>query len=67
MTLTAGCKKKRCLERKWRTDNGHRGSIIANKMGKHYKDRITDSPKCRMCGKLDENVSHILLECNELA
>ena len=24
---------------------------------KHYRDR-TDSPKCRMCGKMDENVSH---------
>ena len=21
---------------------------------KHYIDRTTDSPKCRMCGKLDE-------------
>ena len=25
---------------------------------KHYIYRTTDSPKCRMCGKMDENVSH---------
>ena len=35
-------------------------------MGKHYIGRTTDSPKCRMCGKMDENVSHIVSGCNEL-
>ena len=34
---------------------------------KHYIDRTTDSTKCRMCGKMDENVSHLVSECNELA
>ena len=33
----------------------------------HYLNRTTDSPKCRMCEKTDENVSHIVSECNELA
>ena len=26
----------------------------------HYIDRTTDSPKCRMCRKIDGNVSHIV-------
>ena len=26
---------------------------------KHYIDRTADFPKCRLCGKMDENVSHI--------
>ena len=30
---------------------------------KHYIYRTTDSPKCRMCGKMDENVSH---ECTRM-
>ena len=34
---------------------------------KHYIDRTTDSPKCRMCGKMYENVCHLLSYCNELA
>ena len=34
---------------------------------KHYIDRKTDSSKCRMCGKIGENISHIVSECNQLA
>ena len=34
---------------------------------KHYIDRTTDSPICRMCRKMDENVSHIVSERNEVA
>ena len=49
------------------TDNDRIGSIIANKIGKNYIDRATDTPKCKMCGKMDENVSHLVSECNELA
>ena len=33
---------------------------------KHYIDRTTDSLKCRMYGKMDENVNHLVSECNEL-
>ena len=33
---------------------------------KHYIDGTTDSPKYRVCGKMDENVSYMLSECNEL-
>ena len=29
---------------------------------KHYIDRTTDSPKSRMCVKMDENVSHLVSE-----
>ena len=38
-------------ETKIRTDNDCTGSIIAKNMGK-----TTDFLKCRMCGKMDENV-----------
>ena len=34
---------------------------------KHYIDRKTDSPKCRICGKMDKNVSHLVSECRKLA
>ena len=27
---------------------------------KHYVDRTTVSPRCRKCGKINENVSHIV-------
>ena len=30
-------------------------------------NRTTYSPKCRMCEKMDENVSYLVSECNELA
>ena len=33
---------------------------------KHYIDRTTDSPNCRIFGKKNEHVSHIVSECNEL-
>ena len=42
------------------------GSIIVNRMGKTL-NRTTDSPKCRTCEKMVENVSHLVSECNELA
>ena len=35
-------------------------------MGKTL-NRTTDSPKCRTCEKMVENVSHLVSECNELA
>ena len=41
--------------------------LLQTRWVKHYIDRATDTPKCRMCGKMDENVSHIVSECNELA
>ena len=31
---------------------------------KHYIDRRTDSPKCKLFRKMDENVSHVVSECN---
>ena len=35
---------------------------------KHYTDKkTTDSLKCKMCRKMDENVTHLVSECNELA
>ena len=34
---------------------------------KHYIDRTTVSPRCRICEKINENVSHIVWECNKLA
>ena len=34
---------------------------------KHYIDRTSDSTKCRMCGKINENLSHLVSQCNELA
>ena len=34
---------------------------------KHYIDRTADSPECIICGKMDENVSHVVSACNELA
>ena len=34
---------------------------------KHYTDSTTDSPECRICGKMDENVNLIVPECNEIA
>ena len=40
---------------------------MKTKWVKHYLNITTDSLKCRMCGKIDENVSHIVSECNELA
>ena len=44
-----------------------RDQSLETRQVKHYIDRTTDSPKCRMCGKVDENVRHIVSECNELA
>ena len=41
--------------------------LLRTRWVKHYTGRTTDSPKCRTCGKMDENVSHIVSECNELA
>ena len=34
---------------------------------KYDVDRTTDSLKCRICEKMDENISHIVSECNKLA
>ena len=33
---------------------------LRTKWVKHYIDRTTASPKCRICGKMNENVSHIV-------
>ena len=35
------------LQTKWAKEN-------------HYIDRTTDSPKCRMCEEIDENLRHIV-------
>ena len=32
---------------------------------KHYVDRTSDSRKCRMCEKMDENFSDVVSECIE--
>ena len=40
---------------------------LRTKWVKHYIDRTTDSLKCRMCGTMDENVSHLVSEYYELA
>ena len=32
-----------------------------------YYIETTDSLKCRMCGKMGKNFSHLISECNELA
>ena len=34
---------------------------------KHYIDKISDSPLCRMCGKRGESIQHIFAECEKLA
>ena len=34
---------------------------------KHCIDRTTDFLKCRMCEKMDENISRSVSECNKLA
>ena len=34
---------------------------------KHHLDRTTDSPRGKMCEKMDENINHLVSECNELA
>ena len=33
---------------------------LRTKWVKHYIDRTTASPKCRICGKMNENISHIV-------
>ena len=33
----------------------------------HYTDKTTDSPKRKMCRKMDENISHIVSECDKVA
>ena len=43
------------------------GPSLQTRWVKHYIDRTTDSSKCRMCGKMDKNVSQLVAECNELA
>ena len=30
-------------------------------------DNTQEESKCRMCGKVDETVNHIIIECNMLA
>ncbi|XP_047488218.1 uncharacterized protein LOC125038695 [Penaeus chinensis] len=34
---------------------------------KHYIDKSSDSPLCRMCGKRGESIQHIVSECEKLA
>ena len=34
---------------------------------KHYVDKSSDSPLCRMCGKRGESIQHIVAECEKLA
>ena len=34
---------------------------------KHYIDKSSDSPLCRMCGKRGESIQHIVAECEKLA
>ena len=34
---------------------------------KHKIDKIAQSPLCRMCGKKNERISHIVSECEKLA
>ena len=41
--------------------------LLLTRLIKHYIDRTTDFRKCRMCRKMDENVSHLVPGCNELA
>ena len=41
--------------------------LLQTRWVKHSIDRTNGSPKCRMCGKMDENVSHLVSEYNELA
>ena len=41
--------------------------LLQTRWVKHSIDRTNGSPKCRMCGKMDENVSHVVSECNKLA
>ena len=62
--------EKRISEEKRETE----GLIIAaqdqssrTRWVKHNIDRTTVFPKFKMSGKIDENVSHIVSECNELA
>ena len=50
----------------WRNCNSHTESIIANKISKTLHRGTTDSLKYRMCLKMDENVSYMLSEGNEL-
>ena len=62
--------KRMSEERNWRTDIVRTGSrsgsgSLRTRWVKHYIDRTTDSPKCRMCEKMDENVSHIVSDYNE--
>ena len=40
--------------------------LLQTRWVKCYIDRTTDSLKCRMCGKMVENVSHLVSEWNEL-
>ena len=34
---------------------------------KYHSDKSTDDPLCRMCGKREESVQHIINECEKLA
>ena len=61
MATTAGYGKKKDVKKE------NEGLIMAaqdqslrTRWVKHYTGRATDSPKCRTCGKMDENVSHIV-------
>ena len=34
---------------------------------KHYIDKTSDTPLCRMCGERRETISHLVSECSKLA
>ena len=34
---------------------------------KHYIDKVSDTPLCRMCGEKGETISHLVSECSKLA
>ena len=61
MTTIAGYGWKKDI---WRLKLGQ--IVTAQDVEGTHIDGTTDSPKCRMCGKMDENISHIVSECNEL-